>query len=132
MVVQSPEVRVARISNSGGSTGQGAEMVGRCARENRCKEQRIALETRFNRVPTFVQDSVNETALKINSGKFWLEAILAKVAPGKIRLDTLDNQTVRYTDSDGRYHSLIPVAVTSAYQSGRREMWPSAHFNFAR
>lgn len=62
-------------------------------------------------------DSVNETALKVNSGKFWLEAILAKVAPAKIRLGTLDNETLRYTDGDGLYHSLIPVAVTSAYHS---------------
>jgi hypothetical protein len=116
-IVQSSEVRVVRICNSGGSTGQGAEVVDALLGKTIAKDKGLRLKQDLIGFQPSCSDSVNETALKINSGKFWLEAILAKTAPGKIRLETLENQTIRYTDSDGIYHSLIPFAVTSAYQS---------------
>jgi hypothetical protein len=116
-IVQSQEVRVLRICNSGGSTGQGAEVCDALLAKTIAKGKGLRLKQDLIALQPSCNESVNESALKINSGKFWLEAILAKTAPGKIRLDTLENKTIRYTESDGIYHSLIPFAVTSAYQS---------------
>jgi hypothetical protein len=116
-IFQSPDVRVIRLSNSGGSTGQGAEVLDAVLGKTVAKSKGLRLKQDLIGFQPSCSESVNEAALKINSGKFWLEAILAKVAPAKIRLDTLENQSIRYTESDGIYHSLIPIAVTSSHHS---------------
>ena len=115
-VVQTDEIHVVRVVTAGGSTGQSVDVLDALLAKAIAKEKGIKLKNHLLAVLPSCCSSVTDDALRMNAGKFLLEAALAVTHPERVTLNTLDGKTIRFTDGP-IYDSIIPIGVTSSFQA---------------